>query len=113
MKLKINNINYVIKLAGNNEIIDISGFKNAYGCINYKTYTIRINKDMNKQGYLYTLIHELTHAYLHEYGFSCGNVKYTEELMCEIMARYGETIIINSKKIMKELNNKEVNKKYD
>jgi Zn-dependent peptidase ImmA (M78 family) len=86
MKFKINNREWEIKEISNEEMIvdtsDLDGF--THGTTEYSTLTININKsapDKRK-----TLIHELTHCFMYEFGHNQHTKEFNHEDVCEICA---------------------------
>ena len=47
-----------------------------------------------------TLMHELAHAFMFEYGFN--GVELNEEILCDFISIYSEKIISISNKILKQ-----------
>lgn len=56
-----------------------------------------------------TLIHELTHAFIWEYGFS--SVGFTEESVCDLFGYYGREIIALANQLIKEYENRKMKEK--
>lgn len=68
------------------------------GITHFAHATIYINKEIDKEVMLDTIIHELTHAYLFVYGF--GQVEnFTEEMVCDLMGAYARDIVEQATKI--------------
>jgi len=75
---------------------------------------IYINSTMEDDLVYETIKHELVHAYLFSYGM--GQIKFDEEVVCDFVSTYGDSIIKDSKdlfeayKYMTEPHNKRRNK---
>ena len=102
MTVKINKRYYTIKFDTLEEERNI-------GLTLCKISEIRLAKDIDKDLLYSTLIHELVHAYLFEYGMP--RETYSQEDMCNFFGAYGKEIIENACKIIKfydkELNQNE------
>lgn len=61
------------------------------GTIHYSTQEIFIDKNLRPIDLAKTIRHELTHAVIYETQITTG-ITYTEEDMCEFLAKYGEII---------------------
>lgn len=59
---------------------------------------------------LETIVHELTHAYLHELCIARADIDATalEEVYCELMAKFGNTLLRQAKRVFKQLKQYEV-----
>ena len=82
------------------EEIDSNEFKNTnsnailyFGQTVYMEQTIYINKNSSDEQKRQTLIHELTHAFMHVYGFSSITEQIPVEIMCDFIGCYGDEII--------------------
>ena len=62
----------------------------AYGLTDYKLKTIQIRSDLHYNDIRATLIHEITHAYIEEYGFA--GMVFDEENICNFMGAYATEI---------------------
>lgn len=67
------------------------------GETNNKSAIIRLSNKIDNQLLYSTIIHELVHAYLFEYGMPRDN--YNQEDMCNFFGAYGTEIIENAYKI--------------
>lgn len=67
------------------------------GETNNKSAIIRLSNKIDNQLLYSTIIHELVHAYLFEYGIYDNN--YTNENVCNFFGAYGTEIIENACKI--------------
>jgi hypothetical protein len=85
MNIKIKDTSYKIIFVDNNheEIVDCFGKT----CL----YSKNIWIDKNYINHRETLIHEITHAFIFEYGFE--NVKWNEEMVCLFTSKYLDKIL--------------------
>lgn len=94
MKFKINNDEWEIKEISNAEmnIMVSSDIKETFthGTTQYDEFVIYLNKE--GKGLRKTLIHELTHCFLFEYGHNQHQREYTNEDICEISASFHDGI---------------------
>lgn len=91
---QINNVYYEVIECSNNETALSDSF--LLGRTYYFDRKIYINKDLECDKKEETLRHELTHAFIHETQIinQEENFNYTEEMVCEFMAKYGRLIDI-------------------
>lgn len=75
-----------------------------FGECNYGLAKITISKNLDKTLLYSTIVHELTHAYLFEYGMP--RETYSQEDMCNFFGAYGKEIIENACKIQSLLSRK-------
>jgi uncharacterized protein YjaZ len=70
------------------------------------TFTIKrlilVDKNLNKTDLITTITHELTHAFMWEYGFS--QVDFSHENICDFISVYARNIIELSDTIVNHLN---------
>lgn len=90
MTIKINKRYYTIKYDTLEEEKNI-------GLTLCKLGEIKLSSEIDKDLLYSTIIHELTHAYLFEYGMPRDN--YSQEDMCDFFGAYGTEIIENACKI--------------
>lgn len=90
MTVKINKRYYTIKFDTLEEERNI-------GLTLCKIGEIRLASEIDKDLLYSTIIHELVHAYLFEYGMPRDN--YSQEDMCNFFGAYGTEIIENACKI--------------
>lgn len=94
MKFKINNSEWQIKEISNADMnmIENSDLKETFthGTTQYSENTIYINADCPCKRK--TLIHELTHCFMYEYGHNQWNKHFNNEDVCEISASSHDTI---------------------
>lgn len=90
MRIKINKRYYTIKF-------DTPEEDRTIGLTSYKLGEIRLSKNLDKNLLYSTIIHELIHAYLFEYGMPRDN--YNQEDICNFFGAYGTEIIENACKI--------------
>lgn len=73
----------------------------SYGVTYFDTHEIYIYTGLKEKAGLETLRHEITHAYLNEY---MENKKtYNVEEVCEIIGKYGKTIVEKADKEAEKL----------
>lgn len=65
------------------------------------TLRIYLNKEVDKQVFRTTLIHELTHAYIFSFGFT--QVVLDDEVMCDFLGAYADSIVRLADSIIKTL----------
>ena len=94
MKVKINNQTYTIKEVDDIGLISNES-ENIWGQCKYEDCEILIKKSLNLIRKKETLYHELTHAFMFEYGLSQANL--TSEIVCDFIGAFGErmTEIVN------------------
>lgn len=63
----------------------------AFGLTDYPKQTIYINEELDEQLRIRTMIHELTHCYLWEYGINQAN--FSEEDVCNFVSATHRIII--------------------
>lgn len=86
MKFKINDSEWEIKEIDNEKmnIIENNSFDFIHGTTRFSENIIYINEDTpNKRR---TLIHELTHCFMYEYGHNQWDKSFNNEDVCEISA---------------------------
>lgn len=101
MQIKINNALWTIKIVDEAVINNIMKTDGSMGLTIYKTQEILL---LNEQANIIkTLKHELTHAWLYEYGHM-DRESYSQEDVCEIVSSCNEFIndVVNR---YKEVNN--------
>jgi hypothetical protein len=64
------------------------------GECNYESAKITISKNLDKPLLYSTIVHELTHAYLFEYGLY--DKKYSNENVCNFFGAYGKEIMASA-----------------
>lgn len=98
MILEINNWKYEIYVVyEDDEILQMDdGFYHS-GVTDLKEQRIYLQKGLNEQQMWYTVVHELTHAYLQAYGLL--QVAYTDEVIADIMGVYGKNILKDAEKL--------------
>ena len=99
MKLKINNNTYKILIVDKeDERVIIDNYSHS-GLTDFILKEIYIRNDLNDDSLRYTIIHELTHAYLESYGFL--QVDYTDEIIADITGNYLINIYNDYNKVYK------------
>ena len=81
--IKIDNFDYEVIEEGNGENVYITDRECVYGYCDYPNQKIYIHKDLGKDLFKFTLIHEITHAYLFARGL---DHKLDVEDICNFMA---------------------------
>lgn len=94
MKIKINKRTYTVVFEKLDRV-------DLLGECNYKTSTITISTSIDSNLTYTTIVHELTHAYLFEYGLISKT--YNNEHVCNFFGTYGKDIIENTTKIINSL----------
>lgn len=101
MELKINNNTYKIYFVDkNNEKLLMEDEEYHSGTTYFKEKEIYIDKTLNCDSLRYTIIHELTHAYLDSYGFL--QVYFNDEIIADLFGNYLINILYDYNKIMTE-----------
>ena len=98
MILEINNWKYEIYVVEEDD--DVLQMDDGYyhsGVTDMKEQRIYLQKGLNEQQMWYTVVHELTHAYLQAYGLL--QVEYTDEVIADIMGIYGKNILKDAEKL--------------
>ena len=72
------------------------------GAVHYKDREIFVDDGLGPVDLYKVVRHELTHAVLYETQLNL-NVQYSEEDMCELMAKYGSFIVKLSEEIIENL----------
>ena len=99
MILEINNWKYEIYVVeDNDEILQMDDGYYHSGVTDMKEQRIYLQKGLNEQQMWYTVVHELTHAYLQAYGLL--QVEYTDEVIADIMGVYGKNILKDAEKLV-------------
>jgi len=93
--MKINNLDWQIKTTTDFD-------ENLFGRTDYDTLTIYISEKVCKQTQEATLKHEITHAFLHSFGFMYKD-NFTREDVCEFVSHNLETLLSLFKTAMEEL----------
>jgi len=102
MKVKINNVTYKIL-----EVDDIglhaekTTNSHTLGSCYYEKQEIYLKKDLNATRKYETLCHELTHAFMFEFGTSQVE-NYNKEYICDFVGAFGKQIIDIANKYFKE-----------
>ena len=89
----IKNQTWTIKKVPTKEMPYIGDEKLYFGLTKYLEQEIYINSELSVQQERQTLIHELTHAFMHAYGFSFINGDIPIEIMCDFIGCYCDDII--------------------
>lgn len=107
MELKINNNHYNIYFVEENDkkLLMEDGEYHS-GATYFREKEIYINKELNEDSMKYTIIHELTHAYLDSYGFL--QVEYTDEIIADLFGNYLFNILVDYDNIKTEFKKKKV-----
>lgn len=93
MKVEIKGVEYEIVEQGDGENVYLPTEKTSgkIGLCDYVNCKIYIHESLCKQHKKVTLIHELTHAYIHE--CCLWQKKYTDEDICDLMGTYAPEIV--------------------
>lgn len=96
MKVKIKEQNYTIKKVSNvlmnKEVANTDTQQTFFGLCDYNANTIFLNDDMDKDRIKPTLIHELTHAFIFEFGHKQSE-EFNEERVCDLFGAFAEEIM--------------------
>lgn len=91
MKVKVNHTTYTIKeLSEPHNQVEVDG-ESAWGITVFSQGLIFLEKNLIRSVKRATLIHELTHAYLMEYGMN--HEHKTIEEVCDFMGAFADTIV--------------------
>jgi len=90
-----------LELTENKEELQVNG-RFCKGAIHYRDSKIFIYTETSFKDRTRILLHELTHAVLYETQIELKEF-YTEEDMCELMAKYGQYIIELYKGLISEI----------
>jgi hypothetical protein len=102
MKVKVNNTTYTIKELKNPHEAVVEMEELAWGVTVFSQGLIFIEKNLIPSVKRSTLIHELTHAFLMEYGVN--HEHKTIEEVCDFMGAFADTIVGIADKYFKRLN---------
>lgn len=72
------------------------------GSVHYKDREIYLNSNLDEVDLYKTIRHELTHAVLYETQLNLQH-SYSEEDLCELLAKWGEFIVNLAKDIINKL----------
>lgn len=97
IKFRVYNYEWYVVLTDKKEDLRVNG-KFCKGCTHYKESTIYISKDTSAKDRIRLFLHELSHAFLYETQVDLKE-HYTEEDLCEFMAKFGPVIIETYKDI--------------
>ena len=98
MNVKINKVKYNIKYVS--EVASEKDGTVYLGLCSFITKEISIRKD--SKGKKKTIIHELTHAFMQEYGHN-GYDNFDKERVADIVEAFAEEIVIMANKIIDKL----------
>lgn len=103
MEIKIKNQTWSIIFFHNSSFYQESSDKETiyYGQTNYLNQQIYIHMDLSIEQQKQTLIHELTHAFMHVYGFGEITEEIPIEIMCDFMGCYAEDIVSIANEVIK------------
>lgn len=102
--MKFNLILYSWNITLTDDIESLTaGGKVCSGTIHYSTQDIYIDKALSLIDKYKTIRHELTHAIIYETQINT-DVTYTEEDICEFVAKYGAFINSKTEEIIEKLN---------
>lgn len=92
MKIVINTIEWEIKEVDSLDGILVVNSRRCKGVCDYGTQIISIQNNLKENIKRQTLAHELTHAFLFQTQIDEKD-KYSEEFVCEFLARYAFQIL--------------------
>lgn len=91
-------VEWTLEFTTNVEDLRVNG-QICKGAVHYKDRRVCIDKNLSKVDMYKVIRHELTHVVLYETQLDL-NRNYTEEDLCELMAKYGAFIISETNEIM-------------
>lgn len=102
MKFKINGAMWTIEKCSNNELPLSDGL--FAGRTFYFDRKIYINKDLDRALLEETIRHELTHAFIYQTQIlnQEEDFKYSQEMLCEFVGKYGKEIERIAERYLKE-----------
>lgn len=99
MEIKINNNVYkVIFLGSKDERLELENGDYRCGMTDFVKKEIYINKEMCWDSMRYTILHELSHAYIESYGML--QVEFTDEVVCDYIGNYMLNILGDYERIV-------------
>lgn len=101
MEFKINDTKWIIKVVDEATINNEMKNDNTLGVTIYKTQEILLLE--NQANIIKTLIHELTHVWLYEFGHNQINKEFDCEDVCEIVSSINNFVNIVAKKFKEEM----------
>ena len=88
----INNVRWRVRLVSPAHPMLLTPWKtHAYGVCDKVTQTICIDKTLSKEKMKEVLCHEIVHAFMYSYGEDLSYME--EELVAELLSKYGDGII--------------------
>lgn len=102
MKVKINNTPYRIEEMGNPHFVTEDNDEVAFGVTVFSHGLIYLEKNLAPSVKRSTLIHELTHAHLMEYGMN--HEHKTIEEVCDFMGAFADNIVAIADKYFVKVN---------
>jgi len=96
----IKNIAYVVEFVDYCDMITKEAHEEAFGLTDSKKKLIQIRNDLHYNDTRSTIIHEIVHAYIAEYGFD--GIVFDEENLCNFMGAYATDIVDMSDDILTE-----------
>ena len=98
VELEVFGVPWSVQLTDEKEPLKAAG-KVCKGCTHYKDAEIYISVDTSARDKRRLLAHELSHAFLYETQVELKE-RYTEEDLCEFIAKFGDRIIKEVERIM-------------
>lgn len=90
--MKINNFDYEVKFVEpNDQNLLMDDERYHHGVTDFDTKTIYIRNNLDKEVTKYTLLHELTHAFIDAYGLL--QIDWNDEVVADFIAAHYENII--------------------
>lgn len=103
VKFKINEVKWSMEfVGGDSEVLKDNGNENL-GTTHITNKLIFIDKSLGNSDLKSTVVHELVHAFIWEFGFH--QVQLTQEVVCDMFGIYGERIIKLANRLIKEFKN--------
>lgn len=101
MIIRINGMEWsTIHVASNHNLLRASDGQLHFGCCHFPKRLIAFDDTMDEQMLSYIARHELTHAHIFETQIK-DSESYTEEDVCEVLAKFGCEIVVLAELIAK------------
>ena len=98
----INNVRWSVRLVSPAHPLLLTPWRtHAYGVCDKVTQTICVDKTLSPQKLKEVLCHEITHAAMFSYNIELDYE--TEEILADIISKYGHEIIIITDKIFRDI----------
>lgn len=98
MRIIIKNIKWNIKYTNNKEYLKRNNGTYTIGMCDVNNRTIYVYDKLEGVLLIDVLIHEITHAYIHSYGYILSEDE--EEFLCEFVSKYSYSILNNVEDVL-------------